>query len=391
MPFTPPALTQDQLADLRIALLLFVIALGLRLVDHRRYRDTARALRALRLTAIQAPHTPYFEKRDDRIFAVLPYVWLWLDVIAAQFVARAVDHWAGYLVLALVVAGRFRGLQEVGHIAVHGGLCASKPFQWAVADLAFTWPLGKARMAVRHVNHCRRHHPNPNRPDEDPNLIRFAAVGFVPGLSRTGFAVKLLHPLLPAGWVETMTTLAHDLTSDRGWRLAARLAVMAGVAGAMAAAFGWQGLVFGHLVPLLLIYPLFSWISVIAEHRWYARADSGRRMTDECTNGRPTDYSGISGWIVRQFVSPYTDSWHLAHSLYPFARWNHLPAIDAALKARNPDYARHLSHGLLIPGRGRPSALSELRERMCGNATGDLADWAAPPLSPPPLAGSDPA
>ena len=68
MPFTPPALTQDQLADLRIALLLFVIALGLRLVDHRRYRDTARVLRALRLTAIQAPHTPYFEKRDDRIF-----------------------------------------------------------------------------------------------------------------------------------------------------------------------------------------------------------------------------------------------------------------------------------------------------------------------------------
>ena len=55
-------------------------------------------------------------------------------------------------------------------------------------------------------------------------------------------------------------------------------------------------------------------------------------MARECINGRPTEYRGVTGWLIRHTVFPGTDHHHLAHSLYPHVRWNYLPAVNRALR-----------------------------------------------------------
>jgi hypothetical protein len=73
---------------------------------------------------------------------------------------------------------------------------------------------------------------------------------------------------------------------------------------------------------------------------------------------------------------PATDHYHLAHSLYPHIRWNHMPALDRVLASGDPRYARYGSVGLLVQGGEAPSALSELRARMTSGHAADLAPWA---------------
>ena len=129
---------------------------------------------------------------------------------------------------------------------------------------------------------------------------------------------------------------------------------------------GWRGIVFGWLLPLLTTYQLFAWWALLAEHRWFVEGTPRTRADIEYLAGRPTDYRGIGGWLVRALVSPSSDAFHLAHSLYPGLRWNYLPAIDRHLKINEPRYTAHASEGLLVTRYGIPSALSELRERLSG-------------------------
>jgi fatty acid desaturase len=65
-------------------------------------------------------------------------------------------------------------------------------------------------------------------------------------------------------------------------------------------------------------------------------------------------------------VFPFGDCYHLAHSLYPMVRWNYLADLDRLLTRVDPAYDRYRSVGFLKPSGTRPSALSELRHRLCG-------------------------
>jgi fatty acid desaturase len=159
------------------------------------------------------------------------------------------------------------------------------------------------------------------------------------------------------------------------------------------ALFGLRGVLFGYMLPRLLVYPTYSWIALLAEHRWFARSSAaGRAREYEC--GRPTDYTGFFGWLVTSFISPAADHFHLAHSLYPHVRWNHLGEVDRILKQSVPAYASHASLGLLAKAGERPSALSELRDRMTDTSHPDLADWAlrltVPSRIAPPAEGAAP-
>ena len=100
-------------------------------------------------------------------------------------------------------------------------------------------------------------------------MTRFVAVGFVPGLTRAQFSWKLLHPLTFAGFRETlgaMTTNALRKNATRGAATARAVTLAAAVM-----LFWWVGgpkaLLFGYVLPLVTVYPFFSWISVLAEHR----------------------------------------------------------------------------------------------------------------------------
>jgi fatty acid desaturase len=208
--------------------------------------------------------------------------------------------------------------------------------------------------------------------------VRFESIGFVPGMSPARFRLMLFHSFTPRGLAETLRLSAVGATRNSSWVGAAvRITVVAATLAVFLAAGGWRALVFGYVVPLLTIYPWFSWISLLVEHRWFVECHEDDRVARECINGRPTDYHGVSGWLIKHFVLPATDHYHLSHSLYPHVRWNYVAAVDRALKQRDVRYGAFLSVGLVWPRGDTPSALSELRERMTSSPAVDLASWAA--------------
>lgn len=356
---------------------MIAVAALLRVVDSYYYRDSQRVLRHLGL-APRIKHRESYYRSLDPIFAPLPFLWNWCEIIGTTLLAVATDQFLGYFALVLFVGARFRALQETAHTAVHFGLCRRRRWQWGLSDLLFQYPCFKPDMRHRCTAHVQEHHRHANE-REDPNVARFVSIGFVPGISRTRFHFMLLHPLLPSGLAETLRMAAHGASRNRSTSGAlARVVVVSALALTLFSMGGWKSLAFGYLIPLLTIYPWFSWISLLVEHRWFADCRESDRIARECINGRPTDYYGLSGLLIKHFILPATDHYHLAHSLYPYVRWNYVAAIDEALKQRDDRYGRFRSEGFLWPQSALPSALSELRERMTSAGSSDLASWVSP-------------
>jgi fatty acid desaturase len=287
-------------------------------------------------------------------------------------VSRRVPAFIGAPALTVVAAARFRFLQEVGHTALHGALCRSRRWQWLLSDAFANGPLFRADSAHRFIAHVREHHMHVNELDGDPNIARFIRIGFVPGLTTRRFAIKLLHPLTPSGFGETVASSVKNATSNRSVFIAA---VRVASVGCAVALFFWlggaQGLLAGYVIPMLTIYPLFSWISLLVEHRWFVPDRLTDRRLRECTVGRPTEYPGLLGWALSRALFPASDRLHLAHSLHPALRWNHLAAVDRALRNADLQYTRYASVGLLKARALRPSALSDLRIRMTSASAAD--------------------
>ncbi|MEI2387402.1 fatty acid desaturase [Breoghania sp. JC706] len=304
----------------------------------------------------------------DIVLGPLAYVWTYLFIIAAILAFHHTDYLAVKIAAVLFVTGRFRSLQEIGHHAAHGSLGPARRFNEILTNLLYQFPAFMPEIRRRHQVHVVEHHHSVNM-DDDPDRIEMEERGFAPGITPLRFWLGVFRPLTPVGILERLKECWGYLTADM-WNvnLALRLLSVAVVVG-LFVAFGyyWE-LLFLYVVPVLVTYPLAYWIAHIALHRWYAACEDGIPYHErELRLGRPTDFPGPIGALVRSNVFPYGDSYHLAHSLFPSARWNYLPAIDAVMKRDCPEYANHGSRGLFFGSGGRPSALDELRHRMVGN------------------------
>lgn len=355
---------------------LLIGALVLRLAQLWYYRDHERVLRHLGLR--DAAERDAYYRPLDPVFAMFPFVWSWCEIFGLTALALQLDHVVGYLALVVLVATRLRAIQETGHTATHYGLCRQRRFQWLLSDLLFQYPCFKPDMSFRYISHVRQHHHHANEPDIDPNILRFKKLGFLPGISRRRFDAMLLHPLTPRGFAETFSFIVSGVRQNKtALGAVIRIAVVAALVTAFVVCVGWTGFLVGYAIPMVTIYPLYSWISLLVEHRWFVECTESSHFARECVNGRPTAYPGAAGWILKHALFPATDHYHLAHSLYPHIRWNHMAAIDRALAAGDPRYGKYGSVGLLWQAGERPSALSELRARMTSGQATDLASWAS--------------
>lgn len=344
---------------------LIATSLAMRALVTFYYRDKQRVLRLLKLEPRLPDRKEHYYRPLDEWFAPLPFIWVWLDIVAAVLLASIYSTPLMWLGVVLWSGGRMRALQEFGHNAVHFALCRHHAWQWWLGNVFYQFPMFKRDMRSRHQAHTLEHHRNPNHPQLDPNRARVQAGGYVAGLSPGGFYRLLLYPLTPAGaWVNLSTMVRNSLLNHSRITTVIRwLSVMA-VAALLYWAGGWKGVVFGWLVPLLTSYPVYAWVSLLTEHRWFIEGPSRDRRDLEYLAGRPTDYFGVSGWLIRVFIAPTSDAYHLAHSLYPGVRWNYLPAIDRHLKIHEPRYSNNASEGLLLRRGNAPTALSELYERL---------------------------
>jgi fatty acid desaturase len=330
------------------------------------YSDPDRVLRISRLRPRLEGTREQLYKPLDEWFAPLPFVWTWLDIFIAILLARRFDHPLAWVAVAFWVGGRFRALQEFGHNAVHYALCRSHGWQWWLSDVFYQFPAFKRDMHSRQITHTQEHHRHPNHEKLDPNRARVRDGGMRSGMTHAQFIGRLFYPLSPSGMMVNLKTMVRNsLLNHRPITAVARVVTLLVLSALLYAAAGWKAIVWGWLVPLATTYSLFAWVSLLTEHRWFTMPSwSEDRLTREYLAGRPTDYRGFSGWLVRVFLCPTSDAYHLAHSLYPGVRWNYLPAIDRVLKVEEPRYTQHASEGLLLSRDGIPSALSELRERL---------------------------
>jgi fatty acid desaturase len=361
-------------SDLALAGGLAALSIALRLVFNARYADADWILRVVGFEPAAGRATYY--RRFDAALAPLPFLWCWLDIAVAVRLASVFQHWAAWVPAVVLVSARMRALQEIGHNAVHYAMCRSKEWQWFLSNLFFQFPLMKRDMRSRFVTHVKEHHRNPNDPLKDPNLRRIIDGGMRPGITRAQFYWRLLYPLLPRGfWVNLRTSAVNAWLGNASVAAAlTRVAAMILGVGLVWLCGGLPGL-FAYAIALLLVYPWFSWLSILAEHRWFCPSERpANRWQMECTNCRPTGFAGWTGWLARQLVFPLSDAYHLVHSLYPYVRWNYLPALDRHLRAHDPFYAAYASEGFLFPRGALPAALSELKDRLT-RRTGDLAAW----------------
>ncbi|WP_145033373.1 fatty acid desaturase family protein [Pantoea ananatis] len=331
------------------------------------YRDGERILPKLKLAPAEKGHISYY-KRFDTLLAPLPFIYCWLETFAAVLFYR----WTGYhplagLLLAIIAAGRFRALQEIGHNALHVALCRSKKLQWFLSNVFFQFPTLKRDMDSRFNTHVRDHHPNADIPGKDPNLRRVTAAGMKPGITRFQFLLALFYPVSPRGVLANIRGNLHDTLNENAsvgtalLRAAATLTIMA--------VYGWlggmMGLLVGWLLPVLTLYPLFAWWSLLSKHRWHTTYVPQRnRLAHDYEHGRATDFAGLAGIIQRYLIFPMSDAYHLAHHVYPNVRYQYLPAVDRALKINEPRYTQYISRGMIFGSDGQPAALSELYHRL---------------------------
>ncbi|MET3133646.1 fatty acid desaturase [Oxalobacteraceae bacterium GrIS 1.11] len=339
--------------------------LVLRLLVHVYYADGERVLRILRLRPRRLEQREHYYQPLDAWLAPLPCIWTWFDIVAAALLAALLDNALGWLALVIWSGGRFRALQEFGHNAVHFALCRSHDWQWCLADFFYQFPAFKRDMHNRHIAHTLEHHRHPNHESKDPNRTRVYNGGMAYPLNSPQFYWRTLYPLSWAGLRTNLVTMARNSMLNHHYlTVLVRIVSLAAVGAVLYWAAGWRGVVCGWCLPLLSTYPLFAWWSLLTEHRWFVSGDSTSRRELECLMGRPTDYVGVRGWLVRVFICPTSDAYHLVHSLYPAVRWNYLPALDRHFKIEDPLYTAHASQGLLFSRDGIPSALSELRQRL---------------------------
>ena len=184
---------------------LFLLAaiLSLRTIEWARYRNQAEAVRCIAQRDIAALVRP-----SDHWYELIAMACAWLEIGLSLSLASGLPPAFGAVLAAPVIAGRFRALQEIGHTALHQGFGNRKHLQWQIADWLGNFWLFKGNSRTRFQAHCVEHHPRANTED-DPNVKRLRAMGFVPGLERQRFRGFLLHPVTPAGLAETARLYRH--------------------------------------------------------------------------------------------------------------------------------------------------------------------------------------
>lgn len=305
-------------------------------------------------------------KKYDNLIGALPMVSNVLLCIAAVLTAKVIDHFTFDLLCVLFIAGRFRSLEELGHMAIHGSLAPSEKLNLFLANIFFQFPLFKPSSQVRHQRHCIEHHPNVNLKDRDPGLQDFYNIGFVPNVSEKRFWSGVFYPFTLLGIATRLRGCLTNVLMDikKPGQLMLRLLCVTAVVAPFLYYKMYYDLVMFYLLPLILIFPQFYWLSQVVEHRWFVDVTGKNRLERELISGRPTNYPGIVGLLWKTHLFPIGDSYHMVHSLFPHIRWNYLSAVDRLLKRDIPEYSQHLSSGLFLKSSVRPSALSELRERM---------------------------
>lgn len=304
-------------------------------------------------------------KRYDNIIGIFPFIWTYLYIASAVILFDMVQTLIIKFILILFVSGKMRTLQEIGHFAIHGSLCPKKELGLFLTNILYQYPTFMPSAEKRLVIHCQIHHRSVNM-NNDPDLIELVDKGLKPGITVSKFWYCVFYPLTCKGIISRILECGSyftkfSFTSDYIMRLTCiTIIVLIFLHLKLYSAF-----IFLYLVPLLIFYPFFYWLAHLALHRWFEPCDEQIIYKRELAVGRPMEFQGLIGFFIRHTIFPLGDSYHLAHSLFPTVRWNYLFCIDKLLKKQVPAYSDNVTYNLVFTNGNFPSALSELKLRVC--------------------------
>jgi fatty acid desaturase len=351
-----------------IVLKLITIALLLQLIDYLYHKNDANNVLRSSFTSFEQMQSSFVKlscKKYDNIIGLFPWVWTYLYIASAVILFYLFKLWIFRVLLILFVAGRMRTLQEIGHFAIHGSLCPNKKLGMFFANILYQYPSFMPRAEDRRVIHCQIHHRSVNM-KHDPDLIELLDKGLKPGITQIQFWYGVFFPLTPKGIIGRILQCSSYLTKISYFADYVMRLVSITIIASIFLYFGlYEAFIFLYLIPLLIVYPLYYWIVHLVLHRWFEPCDEQIIYKRELAVGRPTEFKGIIGFIIRHNIFPLGDSYHLAHSLFPTVRWNYLSCVDKLLKQHIPAYSDNISYNLFFSNGDLPSALSELNFRLC--------------------------
>lgn len=306
-------------------------------------------------------------KSFDDIIGPLVFLKTWMIIVSIWMITATLNTTLVWLIAPFLVAGQFRSLQEIGHFGMHGTLTKNKRWGIFLSNIFCQYPLLLTSGTTRKNNHCVLHHPNANKKGRDPNLDDFIRIGLIPGISQTKFWIGFFHPLTVKGIQERVLAAWTHMKDQPVQRISCILLICA--------PFIWfekAHVIFVlYVFPVFIIYPLFSWISQVVEHRWFLEIHDKNlsRQDRELVYGRRTVYPGISGRAIKTLIFPYGDSFHLTHSLFPYVRYNYLKTLDQLLE-NTKGYSEDASYGFLRRlSTSNHSAISEFKLRLTSNSS----------------------
>jgi fatty acid desaturase len=291
--------------------------------------------------------------------AVLGCDWGLILIAAAiswrAFAAGGLTVWslAVYVLAALVIGSRQKGLENLMHEGTHLNLSPSPAWNDRIAYWAIgMWMTPGWTPALERPGHIGAHHENFGVRDHDFEFFDYQRLGLgrLPSESLIGGARLLVHTFLRTTWWRIHGVI-HSF-GRRGWLLLIVSAIGLGLTGLLAP------LLLYWFVPYLFVYMPMRFLSEVSEHMALGHGSEFQTTPNKL------------GWFQKYVMQPHGDGYHLVHHLYPRIPHHNLARAHRILLA-DPVYRSQGNHcqGLLASLRlrttlgdllvsGRPSTSS---------------------------------
>ncbi|MEZ6035884.1 MAG: fatty acid desaturase family protein [Planctomycetota bacterium] len=290
---------------------------------------------------------PFVTRSDFHGWFAIAFDWaviLTCTAIGIKMDAIASDPawWGIYPALAIIIASRMRGLENLVHEASHYNLFRTREHNQSLFQLLF------ATAVFRDVEDYRashsRHHRYLGDDARDPDLRRWAGIG-LDALPDRWLWLVWLRPLTGFLTLEFLATTFVEFWATKRTAARRRALLFWGTVIVVVAVFNlWVPFLIYWGLPFFVILPILRFWAELSEH-------TGLDPQDPLGSSR-ANLTLLDRWLLH----PHNDGYHQVHHLSPGVPFYQLPHARRALEQRS-DFLR------LAPATGTLGALYTLKPR----------------------------